>query len=201
MWRQIPVWLVNAASTSGTYLELSLRSHLDHNTSLHFSITPRTFLNPLGSSKSVHKITWNRQLCSKTPSACFSSSPSSLSPQQLRLRLRAMATGSMVPVVEWLGSLSSFLISSSSVRILLGITAVVSSLLLWLSHQECCLDKDIEQDWRICVTVEVLRSSRPVPHKVLWCLLVFLFPIGGIIVYWLFSDRASHNSGGGYEAI
>ncbi|KAF2664795.1 hypothetical protein BT63DRAFT_460284 [Microthyrium microscopicum] len=53
----------------------------------------------------------------------------------------------------------------------------------------------------IIVFIEVLQSNRPVVHKVLWCLLVFLFPIGGMIIYWLFSNRAAHNRGGGYEAI
>jgi hypothetical protein len=35
--------------------------------------------------------------------------------------------------------------------------------------------------------------------KVLWCILVFIFPIGGLIIYWLFSDRAGHNAG--YEPV
>lgn len=50
-------------------------------------------------------------------------------------------------------------------------------------------------------TVEILKSSRPISHKVLWALLVFIFPIGGLIIYWLFSNRAQHNSRGDYEAI
>lgn len=50
-------------------------------------------------------------------------------------------------------------------------------------------------------TVEVLQSSRPVSHKVLWSLLVFLFPIVGIVIYWLFSNRAAHKRSGGYEPI
>jgi len=52
----------------------------------------------------------------------------------------------------------------------------------------------------IHLTVEVLQSNRPVLSKVLWCLLVFLFPIGGMIIYWLFSNRAAHKRGG-YEPI
>jgi Phospholipase_D-nuclease N-terminal len=48
--------------------------------------------------------------------------------------------------------------------------------------------------------VEVLPSNRPVMNKVLWCLLVFFFPIGGMIIYWLFSNRTAHRSGG-YEVI
>jgi hypothetical protein len=52
----------------------------------------------------------------------------------------------------------------------------------------------------VSFTVEVLQSNRDVPHKVLWALLVFIFPIGGMIIYWLFSNRAAHNRGG-YEVI
>jgi len=52
----------------------------------------------------------------------------------------------------------------------------------------------------IIVFLEVLKSSRPPVNKLLWCLLVFFFPIGGLIIYYLFSDRARHNSGS-YEAI
>jgi hypothetical protein len=51
-----------------------------------------------------------------------------------------------------------------------------------------------------CIIVEVLPSNRPVLNKVLWCLLVFFFPIGGMIIYWLFSNRTAHRSGG-YEVI
>lgn len=50
-------------------------------------------------------------------------------------------------------------------------------------------------------TVEVLKSNRPPLHKLLWCLVVFLFPIVGMVVYWLFSNRAEHNSGGSYEPL
>jgi len=51
----------------------------------------------------------------------------------------------------------------------------------------------------IIVFVEVLPSNRPVLDKVLWCLVVFLFPIGGMIIYYLFSNRAAHRSG--YEVV
>ncbi|KAJ4390818.1 hypothetical protein N0V93_004416 [Gnomoniopsis smithogilvyi] len=53
----------------------------------------------------------------------------------------------------------------------------------------------------IIVFIEVLKSNRPPLHKLLWCLVVFLFPIVGMIVYWLFSNRAEHNSGGSYEPL
>lgn len=48
--------------------------------------------------------------------------------------------------------------------------------------------------------VEIIKSNRPPINKVLWCLVVFLFPLVGMLVYYLFSNRASHNSSG-YEAI
>ncbi|KAK1570058.1 uncharacterized protein LY79DRAFT_570601 [Colletotrichum navitas] len=53
----------------------------------------------------------------------------------------------------------------------------------------------------IIVFLEVLKSNRPVSHKVLWCLVVFLFPIVGMVIYWLFSNRAAHNSRSGYDPI
>ncbi|ROW02169.1 hypothetical protein VSDG_02405 [Cytospora chrysosperma] len=53
----------------------------------------------------------------------------------------------------------------------------------------------------IIVFIEVLKSNRPPLHKVLWCLVVFLFPIVGMVVYWLFSNRAEHNSRGSYEPL
>jgi hypothetical protein len=53
----------------------------------------------------------------------------------------------------------------------------------------------------IIVWIEIVKSSRPVSHKLLWCLLVFIFPIVGLIIYYFFSNRASHNSRGDYEPI
>ena len=53
----------------------------------------------------------------------------------------------------------------------------------------------------IIVWIEILKSNRPVSHKLLWCLLVFIFPIVGLIIYWLFSNRAAHNTRGDYEPI
>lgn len=35
-------------------------------------------------------------------------------------------------------------------------------------------------------------------HKVIWCLAVFLFPIVGAIVYFIFSNRKAHNT---YEPL
>ncbi|KAM7192848.1 hypothetical protein V8F20_008645 [Naviculisporaceae sp. PSN 640] len=49
--------------------------------------------------------------------------------------------------------------------------------------------------------VEIIKSNRPPSHKLLWSLFIFLFPILGIIVYWLFSNRDSYNSGSGYETL
>lgn len=49
------------------------------------------------------------------------------------------------------------------------------------------------------VPVELLKSGRPVLNKVLWSLLIFLFPIGGLIIYYLFADRSA--ASGGYEPV
>ncbi|KAK3217067.1 hypothetical protein GRF29_1g1857900 [Pseudopithomyces chartarum] len=48
--------------------------------------------------------------------------------------------------------------------------------------------------------VEIIKSNRPPLNKLLWCLVVLFFPIVGMLIYYLFSNRASHNSSG-YEAI
>ncbi len=48
------------------------------------------------------------------------------------------------------------------------------------------------------ITVEVLKSNRPVTSKLLWCLVVFLFPIVGMFIYFLFSNREAHNT---YEPL
>jgi len=53
----------------------------------------------------------------------------------------------------------------------------------------------------IMVFMEVLKSNRPPSHKLLWCVVVFLFPILGLVIYWLFSNREAHMGSGGYEAI
>lgn len=49
--------------------------------------------------------------------------------------------------------------------------------------------------------VEVLKSSRPPIQKLVWCLVVFLFPIIGMIVYYLFSDRSAYDGRSGYETL
>lgn len=49
--------------------------------------------------------------------------------------------------------------------------------------------------------VEVLKSDRLVSHKLLWCVVVFLFPIFGLIIYWLFSHRDAYSRSSGYESI
>ncbi|RMY96455.1 hypothetical protein D0862_08532 [Hortaea werneckii] len=53
----------------------------------------------------------------------------------------------------------------------------------------------------VIVWMEVLQSNRPVSHKVFWCVLVFIFPIVGILIYWLFSNREAHKPNAGYEPI
>jgi hypothetical protein len=50
----------------------------------------------------------------------------------------------------------------------------------------------------IWITVEIFKSNRPVSGKVIWALVVFLFPVVGMIIYYLFSNRQAHNT---YEPI
>ena len=50
----------------------------------------------------------------------------------------------------------------------------------------------------IIVIYEVVDSSRPVLNKVAWGLLVLLFPVLGVIIYFLFSR---HGRGERYERL
>ncbi|KAF2829550.1 hypothetical protein CC86DRAFT_286118 [Ophiobolus disseminans] len=50
----------------------------------------------------------------------------------------------------------------------------------------------------IIAWIEIFKSNRTVPNKVLWALIVFLFPVVGMLIYYLFSNRAAHNT---YEPI
>ncbi|EAT78617.1 hypothetical protein HBI56_172190 [Parastagonospora nodorum] len=50
----------------------------------------------------------------------------------------------------------------------------------------------------IIAWIEIFKSNRPVPNKVLWALVVFLFPVVGMLIYYLFSNRQAHNT---YEPI
>ncbi|KAI1754744.1 hypothetical protein F4782DRAFT_491375 [Xylaria castorea] len=50
----------------------------------------------------------------------------------------------------------------------------------------------------LIVFIEVLKSNRPAPNKLLWCLVVFLFPIVGMVIYFIFSNRKAHNT---YEPL
>ncbi|KAF2466408.1 uncharacterized protein BDR25DRAFT_78064 [Lindgomyces ingoldianus] len=52
----------------------------------------------------------------------------------------------------------------------------------------------------IIAWVEILQSNRPPLNKLIWCLVVFLFPVVGMIIYYLFSNRDAHGRSG-YEAI
>ncbi|RUS27136.1 hypothetical protein BC938DRAFT_483668 [Jimgerdemannia flammicorona] len=45
----------------------------------------------------------------------------------------------------------------------------------------------------LIVIFEVLNSTRSVTGKLLWSLLVFFFPVGGVIIYFLFSNRSEFN--------
>jgi hypothetical protein len=38
-------------------------------------------------------------------------------------------------------------------------------------------------------------------QKLIWCLVVFLFPVIGMIIYYLFSNRSSYQRGSGYETL
>ncbi|CDH55469.1 predicted protein [Lichtheimia corymbifera JMRC:FSU:9682] len=51
----------------------------------------------------------------------------------------------------------------------------------------------------LIVIFEVINSTRSIQGKIGWSLLVFFFPVVGIIIYFLFSNRAEHNAH--YEAI
>ncbi|KAH8891696.1 hypothetical protein GQ53DRAFT_841539 [Thozetella sp. PMI_491] len=46
----------------------------------------------------------------------------------------------------------------------------------------------------IIVFIEVLKSNRPPSSKLLWCLVVFFFPLLGMLIYYLFSNRSAHNN-------
>ncbi|RUS13676.1 hypothetical protein BC937DRAFT_94956 [Endogone sp. FLAS-F59071] len=45
----------------------------------------------------------------------------------------------------------------------------------------------------LIVIFEVLNSTRSITGKLLWSLLIFFFPLGGLIVYFLFSKRNEYN--------
>ncbi|KAI8140158.1 hypothetical protein BJV82DRAFT_624098, partial [Fennellomyces sp. T-0311] len=51
----------------------------------------------------------------------------------------------------------------------------------------------------LIVIFEVLNSNRSAGGKIGWSLLVFFFPVVGIILYFLFSNRAQHSAR--YEPI
>ncbi|KAL2148623.1 hypothetical protein VTH82DRAFT_2177 [Thermothelomyces myriococcoides] len=53
----------------------------------------------------------------------------------------------------------------------------------------------------IIVFVEVLKSSRSPMQKLIWCLVVFLFPVLGMIIYYLFSNRSAYQRDAGYEPL
>ncbi|KAF2871704.1 hypothetical protein BDV95DRAFT_493897 [Massariosphaeria phaeospora] len=46
--------------------------------------------------------------------------------------------------------------------------------------------------------IEIVKSNRPTFNKVIWCLVVFLVPVGGMVIYYLFSNREANNT---YEPI
>ncbi|KAG0741931.1 hypothetical protein G6F57_004826 [Rhizopus arrhizus] len=46
----------------------------------------------------------------------------------------------------------------------------------------------------LIVIFEVMNSNRAISGKLGWSLLVFFFPIVGLILYFLFSNRLEHNA-------
>ncbi|KAI9260155.1 hypothetical protein BY458DRAFT_516724 [Sporodiniella umbellata] len=46
----------------------------------------------------------------------------------------------------------------------------------------------------LIVVFEVVNSNRAISGKLGWSLLVFFFPVVGIILYFLFSNRLEHNA-------
>jgi hypothetical protein len=83
----------------------------------------------------------------------------------------------------------------------IGFIVLVLDILVW--SKSCSFPESLQPCREMLTShlVEVLKSSRPVSHKLLWSVLVFIFPIGGIVIYWLLSDRQKWNNGNGYEAI
>ncbi|KEZ43652.1 Uncharacterized protein SAPIO_CDS4255 [Scedosporium apiospermum] len=53
----------------------------------------------------------------------------------------------------------------------------------------------------IIVIIEVLKSNRSTAGKLIWSLIVFVFPIVGLIIYYLFSHREAHRTSAGYEPV
>ncbi|KAI8098079.1 uncharacterized protein B0P05DRAFT_102411 [Gilbertella persicaria] len=51
----------------------------------------------------------------------------------------------------------------------------------------------------LIVIFEVMNSNRTISGKLGWSLLVFFFPVVGLILYFLFSERNEHNAR--YEPI
>jgi len=43
----------------------------------------------------------------------------------------------------------------------------------------------------IIVLMEIIRSKRDIPMKLLWALIIFMFPVVGIIIYFIFADRST----------
>ncbi|KAG0047966.1 hypothetical protein BGZ83_007081 [Gryganskiella cystojenkinii] len=46
---------------------------------------------------------------------------------------------------------------------------------------------------------ELYKSTRTLTAKFLWSLLIFMFPILGLVLYFLFGGREEHDAG--YESI
>jgi hypothetical protein len=111
------------------------------------------------------------------PSCCWLHSPSPLRlPPMPWTTVGSMAQG----VVSW------------------GLSSFFSTLLSLVS---ICLTHCFRRTTLIPHLVEVLKSNRTPAQKLIWCLVVFLFPVLGLIVYYLFSNRDAHRRDAGYEAL
>jgi len=73
--------------------------------------------------------------------------------------------------------------------------------MVWSTYISCLYALVMGCGADVRAAVELLKSNRPALPKLLWCVGVFVFPVGGLIIYWLFSNRAEHNTSGGYESI
>ena len=66
---------------------------------------------------------------------------------------------------------------------------------------DCPPMRPIRFEVDIIGTVKVLKPNSPPSNNLFWCVVVFLFPVLGLIVYWLFSNREAHMGSGSYKAI
>ena len=120
----------------------------------------------------------------------------------LFLQLCLAALCSAAPIADDFTTLNSNATQYGTGGGIIGFIVLVLDILVWSKRTLYpCHHRNTQHANANSFLVEVLKSSRPVSHKLLWSVLVFVFPIGGIIIYWLLSDRQKWNNGNGYEAI